>query len=205
MLPPAIAVIIECQTSSKARTLQELRDVFKNFSATITPTSYFFDRRGKITFESSQDLDEDAILEQAIEAGALDVEIEEHGVAVVYTEPTSLASVATALETALGLKVESSEFVWNAKEDTKVEVDSVETEKRLSRFISKAFYVSHGLAQSTNVHRSYRGRPIRSGHLCKYNIRGAIRSTFLTQEVQRTPLLIRHAALVGAKSQKIMV
>ena len=180
MLPPAIAMIIECQAASKAQTLQELRIVLKNFSATITATGYFFDRKGKITFESSKDLDEDAIFEQAIEAGALDVEIAEHGVAVVYTEPTSLASVATALETALGLKVESSEFVWDAKADTKAEVDSPETEETLSRLISRAFCVSHCLAQSTDIYRSCRGRSIRSGHLCKYSMTRATRSTHLT-------------------------
>ena len=177
MLPPVIAMIIECQTDSKARTLQELRNVLRDFSATITPTSYFFDRKGKITFASSQDVDEDAILEKAIEAGALDVEMGEDGTAVVYTEPSSLTFVATALETGLNLTVESSEFVWDAKNDTKVKVDSPETEEKISRLISKAFCVSHGLAQSTDGHRSRRGRSIRSGRLCKYSIRRAARGT----------------------------
>ena len=99
----------------------------------MTPTSYLFDRKGKITFESSQDIDEDAIFEQAIEAGALDVEMGEHGVVAIYTEPTGLAPVATALGTGLGLKIESSEFIWDAK----TKIDSPATEKMLSQFKGK--------------------------------------------------------------------
>ena len=138
LLPPAIAAIIECQTDSKARTLQDLREVFKDYGATMTPTNYLFERKGRITFEASQDLDEDAFLEQAIEAGALDVERGEDGLVIVYTKPADLTSVAAAMEPALGLKVESSEFIWDPKEDTKVEVDSPATEEKLTKLISRS-------------------------------------------------------------------
>ena len=135
MLPPAVAAVIECQTDSKARTLQDLRLVFKDFGATMTPTSYMFEKRGKVVFEMREGVGEEDILERAIEAGALDVDVDEDGRVVVYTDPSQTTATAQALTTAFDLKVESSEIIWDPKVDTKVDIDTVETANMLSNFV----------------------------------------------------------------------
>ncbi|MCJ1472999.1 hypothetical protein MMC13_001648, partial [Lambiella insularis] len=134
MLPHAIAAIIECLTDSKARLLQDLREVFKSYGANMTSTSYLFEKKGKLLLKSLKDLGEEELLEQAIGAGALDVDTREEGSIVVLTEPGDVTAVGCALETALGIEVESTGFIWAPKEDAKVEIPSEYTE-RLTKFI----------------------------------------------------------------------
>ena len=142
MMPPAIAAVIECQTDSKARTLHEIRDVLKYFGANTTPTAFMFDRKGKIVFAKTEAIDDEKILEQAIEAGALDVEIDEDGkTVVILTEPNQTTAVTEALMSALKLKVESSDIVWDPKEDSKVSMDSPDIAERVSSFVGKIFYL----------------------------------------------------------------
>lgn len=136
MLPPSIAAVIECQTDSKARTMQDLRDMLKSFGASVTSTAYMFERKGKISLVKLETIGDEQILEQAIEAGALDVEINEDGkTVVVFTDPSQITAVAQALTTALKLDIETSDVIWDAKEDTKVIIDSSELEEKVSNFI----------------------------------------------------------------------
>ena len=138
MVPPAVAAVIECQTDSKGRTLQEIRDILKYFSANATPTAFMFDRKGKIEFAKMGDIDDERILEHAIEAGALDVEFDENRESVaIYTEPSEVTTVTESLKAALQLKVESSDITWVPKEDTKVTIESPDVAARISSFVGK--------------------------------------------------------------------
>lgn len=127
MVPPSVAVIVECQTDSKLRTLNELKTAIRYAGGTITPTSHMFDRRGKIVFEASEGISEGEIFDQAVEAGAIDVQTEEDGKLVIYTETSHTTAVADTLATSSGLKSESSDIVWVPKEDMMVDVESPET------------------------------------------------------------------------------
>lgn len=151
MILPSIALVIECQTDSKMRTLQDIRETLKYGGATITPTSYLFDRRGKIVFEKTRDLSDEEVLEQAIEAGALDVHVEEDGRIVVLTEPTQTTSIAGVLAASLGLKAESSEFIWDAKVESKVVVDSASIASRIDDLIG----MSHRIVTATLSSSTY--------------------------------------------------
>ena len=139
MLPNAIAAVIECQTDSKLRLLQVLRDMFKDHGANITPTTYLFDRKGKLVFEPCAGASGDELLEHAIEAGALDVETNEDGNIVVLTEPNEITSVAEALTQSLGLKIESTEIIWDPKKESAVNVDSPKALDTLSKLTSEYF------------------------------------------------------------------
>ena len=136
MLPHAVAAVIECQTDSKARLLQDLREVFKYYGANMTPTTYLFEKKGKIVLESSTEVNEEQLLEQAIGAGALDIDQDDDGGIVVLTEPSQITAVGEALTRALGLKIESTEFIWDPKDDAKVEVPSSEYAEKLTKFTS---------------------------------------------------------------------
>ena len=142
MMPPAIAAVIECQTDSKARTLQDLRDILKSFGASVTPTAYMFERKGKISLVKLEAISDEEILEQAIEAGALDVETDEDGkTVVVYTDPSQITKVAEALTAALKLEIESSDIVWDAKDDTKVNIQSSDLAERVSNLVCMCLLV----------------------------------------------------------------
>ena len=122
MVPPSVALIVECQTDSKARTLNNVKLAIKESGGTMTPTSHMFDRKGKIVLEGSKDIGEEEILDQAIEAGAIDVQMEDDGKIVVYAESTQTTAVAESLAKSSGLKVESADIVWYPKEDMMVDL-----------------------------------------------------------------------------------
>ena len=124
MLPPSVAVIMECQTDSKARTLNDIRLLIKECGGTATPTSHMFDRKGKIVLEGRESMSEEEIFDQAIEAGAIDVQMEEDGKVVVFAEYSQTKAVADALAASSGLEVVSSDIIWDPKEDMMVDVAS---------------------------------------------------------------------------------
>lgn len=84
MLPSSIAVIIDCQSSGKARTLQDIRSIIKHHDGNITPVGYMFSKRGRIVFERGDGSpDAEDLLDEAVEAGAEDVEVDGDGNIVV--------------------------------------------------------------------------------------------------------------------------
>ena len=132
MFPPSVAVIVECQTDSKQRTLNDLRLAIKESGGTMTPTSHMFDKKGKIVFAASEGIGEEEMFDQAVEAGAIDVQMEEDGKVVVYTESSQTTAVADALATSSGLKPEHLDIIWDPKES--MMVDEVSSE-RLDSFL----------------------------------------------------------------------
>ena len=86
MLPSSVAAVIECLTDMRARALQDVRYLVKKAGGIATPTSYLFEKKGKVTFEGQPGLNPDDYLEQAIEAGATDVGAGEDGRLVIFTE-----------------------------------------------------------------------------------------------------------------------
>jgi transcriptional/translational regulatory protein YebC/TACO1 len=92
MLPYA-AMVIQYQTDQKARLLQEIRSIIKRAGGSVTPTAFMFEKKGRIWFERRPEVSVDDILDEAIEAGTMDVE-EEDGQLVVNTDPSATTSVA---------------------------------------------------------------------------------------------------------------
>ncbi|KAL8797428.1 MAG: hypothetical protein Q9182_007192 [Xanthomendoza sp. 2 TL-2023] len=131
MLPPSVSTIIECQTDNKKRTFEDLRLLVKEAGGTVTPTSHLFERRGHIILNSDRELEEDRVLEQVLEAGALDMEVKADRKSLsVYTEPNETASIARSLSTSLALRLGSYEIIWVARPDFIVEVKDEEDRTR---------------------------------------------------------------------------
>lgn len=129
MIPPSVALVIECQTDSKKRTLENLRYVIHKAGGSLTPTSHLFKRKGRIVFEKSEEIGEVEAIDLAIEAGALDVDVSlEDGneELIVLTELTGLTHIANALVQSSGLKLKSSDIIWDPKEDLIVNIESSE-------------------------------------------------------------------------------
>jgi transcriptional/translational regulatory protein YebC/TACO1 len=104
-----------------------------------TATSYLFKKKGRVSFEKDKrNLGVDEVLDEAIEAGAEDVEADEDGSIVVWTEPNMTTAAAEALQKSLNLKVESADILWDANEDTKAILESEEAAKELGEFIDAA-------------------------------------------------------------------
>ena len=111
--PSGVAIIVECLTDNRNRTGAEVRNVFsRNGGSMAEPgaVSWQFARKGVI--ELPRALDEDAITEVAVEAGAEDLS-DEGDRWVVTSAPTDLAAVRGALEAA-GMAPDSVELAMVA-------------------------------------------------------------------------------------------
>ena len=113
--PGGVAVIVNVLTDNRNRTASDVRHIFtKNGGSLGTPGSvaWQFDRKGMIIVDGGA-LDEEALMEAALDAGAEDFR-EDGSVWQITTEPTDLAAVRTALEEA-GIVLGSAELTMVPK------------------------------------------------------------------------------------------
>lgn len=121
--PGGVAVIVDYMTDNKNRTVGEVRRAFTKHGGSLGESgsvSWIFEKRGILTFDSAG-IDEDKLMESALEAGADDVvNIEDDAVFEVYTAPTEFHAVKGSLEEA-GLKPALSIITMIPKTSVKVE------------------------------------------------------------------------------------
>src|SRR5690554_2321517 len=75
--PNGVAIIVEALTDNRNRTASEIRHIFDRSGGSLGATgcvAWMFDRKGVIIVENNDDLDEEALIMDALEAGAEDVE-----------------------------------------------------------------------------------------------------------------------------------
>ena len=97
--PSGIAVIVETLTDNRNRTAGDLRHYFDKYGGNLGTSgcvSFMFERKGQIVIER-EGLDEDTVMEDALEAGASDFNAEED-VFEISTEPDDMGAVRDALE-----------------------------------------------------------------------------------------------------------
>jgi len=107
--PSGVAIIVETLTDNRNRTAGEVRSYFAKYGGNMGTTgcvSYLFEQKGVIVIES-EDLEEDVVMEHALEAGASDFEADEE-VFQIYTDPADFSGVLEDL-TAKGYEFVSAE------------------------------------------------------------------------------------------------
>ena len=109
--PCGVAVIIETMTDNRNRTAGEMRHYFDKYGGNMGAAncvSWSFDKKGVIVIDNEdEELDEEKVFEDALEAGAEDFEADGE-VMNVYTAEDDVAAVADAL-TAAGYKLLSAQ------------------------------------------------------------------------------------------------
>ena len=108
--PNGVAVIVECLTDNKNRTAANIRHYFDKFGGNLGTTgcvSYLFTLKGVVMLEHDGDLDEDTVMEDAMELGGDDMTFEEDSVEIVC-QPEALSALREGL-TAKGYLVVSAE------------------------------------------------------------------------------------------------
>jgi len=106
-----VAMIVECLTDNTNRTTSAVRSLFDKHGGNLgTPgcVSYMFSRKGVIIIEKTDDIDEDELMEAALEAGADDMETMEDSFEIT-TDPSAYNDVDQALRQA-GYELVSSEL-----------------------------------------------------------------------------------------------
>jgi len=119
--PGGVAVIVDCLTDNKVRTVAEVRHAFGKFGGnmgTEGSVAFMFKKLGVLSFAPG--VDEDRLTEAAIDAGADDVVVyPDDGSIDVLTGPDALPSVKAALDAA-GLQADTAEVTWRADNDIAV-------------------------------------------------------------------------------------
>jgi YebC/PmpR family DNA-binding regulatory protein len=124
-----VAVIVDCLTDNKQRTVGEVRHAFSKSGGNLGTdgsVAYLFSKLGVISYTSN--VDEDALMEAAIDAGADDVITNDDGTKDVITTLENYLNVKEAL-VAGGFEPESAEITMQAS--TKAELDAEDAEKMM--------------------------------------------------------------------------
>lgn len=96
--PSGVAVIVETTTDNRNRTSADMRHYFDKYGGNLGQTgcvSYMFEDKGVIVIDA-EDIDEEKIMEDALEAGAEDIS-NEGDVFEITTAPNDLSAVTEAL------------------------------------------------------------------------------------------------------------
>jgi YebC/PmpR family DNA-binding regulatory protein len=99
--PGGVAVIVDCVTDNRTRTVAEVRHAFSKHGGNLGAdgsVGYLFSHSGVLTFAPG--VDEARLMEVALEAGAEDVVSEADGSAEVLTSPESYDQVRAAMSAA---------------------------------------------------------------------------------------------------------
>lgn len=130
--PGGVAVIVNALTDNKNRTAGNVRFYFdKNGGnmGTAGCVSFMFDRKGVILIEKSDSVEEDALMEIALEAGAEDFIAEEEGFEII-TDPDVFNEVKDALEKS-GYELLSAEITMLPQTYTKLDENLVKSMDKL--------------------------------------------------------------------------
>ena len=118
--PGGTAVMVDCLTDNKNRTVAEIRHAFTKFGGNLGAegsVNYLFNHVGQLLYPSG--VDEDAIMEAAIEAGAEDVVADDDGSIEVLTEPADFETVRDAM-LAAGHEPEDAQLTMRASTNSEL-------------------------------------------------------------------------------------
>lgn len=125
--PGGVAVIVDCLTENKIRTVSDVRHAFNKFGGNLGTdgsVAFMFKKCGVISFAEGSN--EELITDAAIEAGADDVIVyPEDGAIDVITSPEQFEQVKQAMLKA-GLSIEQAEITMRADNDVKISGETAE-------------------------------------------------------------------------------
>ena len=110
--PSGVAVIVETSTDNRNRTAGNVRAWFSKYGGNLGQNGcvgFLFEEKGVITIiDEDEEIDEDKIMEDALECGAEDIKCDE-GEYTIYTDPADLDAVRDAV-LGLGYKINTADL-----------------------------------------------------------------------------------------------
>jgi YebC/PmpR family DNA-binding regulatory protein len=130
--PGGVAVIVDCLTDNKVRTVADVRHAFGKFGGNLGTdgsVAFLFRKCGVLHFAAGAN--EERITDAAIEAGADDVVVyPEDGAIDVLAAPEAFVSVKASME-AVGMKPDIAEVTYRAENDIAVSGDTAQAVAKL--------------------------------------------------------------------------
>ena len=124
--PNGVAVMVECLTDNRNRTVAEVRHAFNKHNGNLGTSgsvAYLFSKIGMLNYPEGSD--EDAIMEAALEAGAEDVVVNDDTSIDVITPWEEIVNVKEAMVKA-GFKPENSDVTMEASTSVDLELSDAE-------------------------------------------------------------------------------
>lgn len=112
--PGGTAVMVDCLTDNRNRTVAEVRHAFAKFGGNLGAdgsVNYLFNEVGQIMFPVGTD--EDGVMEAAIDSGAEDVVVDDDGSIEVLSAPADFETVRDGI-IAAGIEIESAKVTMRA-------------------------------------------------------------------------------------------
>ena len=128
-----VAVIVDVLTDNKNRTTSNIKHAFDKFGGNLgTPgcVSYMFSRKGVIVIEKTDEIDEDELMETALEAG-MDDTVTYDDCFEVLTAPEDFGAVSEALREAGYEFVEADVEYLPSMESTPTEEHDIKNLKKM--------------------------------------------------------------------------
>lgn len=157
--PAGVAFLVECLTDNRNRAASDVRTAFnRNGGSLADPgsVSYLFTRRGVVVVPALEGVDEDAIMEAVLDAGAQEVEQGEDGFTITC-EPADVVAVRSALQQA-GIDYDSAEAKWQPSTTVNLDLNQYRQVMRLQDALEDSDdvqEVSTSLAISEEVRRAW--------------------------------------------------
>jgi YebC/PmpR family DNA-binding regulatory protein len=133
--PGGVAVIVDCLTDNKVRTVADVRHAFGKFGGNLGTdgsVAFMFRKTGVLVFDAGAD--ENAITDAAIEAGADDVLVHDNGAIEVLSAPEEFANVRAAMDGA-GLRPAHAEVTLRADNQIAVAGDVAQQVAKLLEWL----------------------------------------------------------------------
>ncbi len=135
--PSGVAIIVETSTDNRNRTAGNVRAWFNKYGGNLGQNGcvgYLFEEKGVITIlDEDDEIDEDKIMEDALESGAEDIRNNE-GEYKIFTAPEDFDSVREAV-LSLGYKIETADIA--KVPSTYVELTSEEDVENMEKMLDK--------------------------------------------------------------------
>ncbi|WP_018934705.1 YebC/PmpR family DNA-binding transcriptional regulator [Thioalkalivibrio sp. ALJ24] len=129
--PGGAAIMVDCMTDNRNRTVSEVRHAFNKMGGNLGTdgsVAYLFEKKGVINFPPG--LDEETVMEPALEGGAEDVLVDDDGSIEVITDPDTYQDVRQALLDH-GLEPENADVTMRPETLTPLDPETAETVLKL--------------------------------------------------------------------------
>ena len=134
--PQGTAIIVECLTDNKNRTIGDERMTLDRNNANLAASGavgWMFQRKAHFVITDEANADEEKLMDIVLDAGAEDIEVEE-GVAEIWAAPESFTDIAKALEDA-GIATAEAGII--RRPDNTAEIKDATTAAQVMRLVDR--------------------------------------------------------------------
>ncbi|HBG08469.1 MAG: YebC/PmpR family DNA-binding transcriptional regulator [Limnochordia bacterium] len=136
--PNGVAIMLQALTDNRNRTAGEVRHRFSKYGGNLGESgcvAWMFERRGVLVVERGENVDEDEVMLQALDAGAEDV-VAEGDVIEIHTDPSEFIRIKEELE-GHGLTFLGAEISFIPQNTVQIDQEQAEKVEKLIELLEE--------------------------------------------------------------------